>query len=192
MSKFALIPLVLLAACATTEEPDQILDLDDRAPTSRTLHSMATILQSQGRFEDQEFLLKRIIHIDPEYRPAYNDLAGNLLERDRREEAIKVLEAGIAKAEDDPVLHNNLGMCYLAEGRFDQGLSHFVEASFLAPSEDRFRANQAMALALLGREEEAKTLYAKILDDEDDLQNNIKILRAARRNQEKLQAKSDE
>ena len=47
----------------------------DRPPTSKTLFAMANILAVQGRDQECEFLLKRIIQENPRCLPAYNSLA---------------------------------------------------------------------------------------------------------------------
>lgn len=147
----------------------------DRPPTPKTLYVMADILMTQGRDAQAEVLLKRIVAEDPQYFPAYNRLAELQIRQRRIPEAIAVLSSGLEVNPDDPVLLNNLGMCWLIRKEYSLALEYFTMAAGLAAENTRYRSNMATSLVLLGRRDEALALYEQILPKEEALEN-IQIL----------------
>ena len=76
--------------------------------------------------------------------------------------AIKTLEAGLQHAPDDPVLHNDLGMCAMLTGNYDRALEAFDKAASLDPENARFRSNRALALGMLGQYDDALAIYQEV------------------------------
>ncbi|MBP8605944.1 MAG: tetratricopeptide repeat protein [Phycisphaerae bacterium] len=154
----------------------------DRPPTAKTLYLMADILSSQGRDASAEQLFKRIQREYPDFLPAYNDLAAMQMRQRRLAEAMETLSAGLKISPRDPVLLNNMGICWLIRKDYAKALDYFTEAAAVMPTNTRYRANMAAALSLLGRREEALALFKQILPEEEALEN-IRILcdRAASR-----------
>jgi Flp pilus assembly protein TadD len=147
----------------------------DRPPTAKTLYLMADILSAQGKDGEAEQLYNRIITQYPDFLPAYNDLSALQMRQRRIPEAMRTLEAGLKIKSDDPVLLNNMGMCCLIRKEYEKALSYFTEAAGLVPENTRYRSNTATALALLGRRDEALSLYRQILPEEEAMEN-IRIL----------------
>jgi Flp pilus assembly protein TadD len=137
---------------------------------------MADMLSAQGKDAEAEQLYRRIVGQYPDFLPAYNDLASLLMRKRRIPEAMKVLEAGLELSANDPVLLNNTGMCWLIRKRYQNALDYFTKASAVVPENTRYRSNMATALALMGRNEEALSLYRQILPEEA-AQENVRILR---------------
>ncbi|MHC5164105.1 MAG: tetratricopeptide repeat protein [Planctomycetota bacterium] len=148
----------------------------DRPPTAKTLYLMADMLAAQGKDAEAERLYRRIVGQYPEFLPAYNELAALLMRQRRIPEAMKILEAGTELQPDDPVLLNNTGMCWLIRKRYQRALDSFTKASAVVPENTRYRSNMATALALMGRYDEALSLYRQILP-EQQARENVRILK---------------
>ena len=78
----------------------------------------------------------------------------------------------------EPVLLNNLGICLLLRKEYVRALEHFTGAAGLVPENEKYRANMATALGLLGRQEESLALLQQILPG-DKAQYNAEVLRNA-------------
>lgn len=151
-----------------------------RPPTTKTLWAMADILASQGKDSECEYVLKRIIQDDPKFVPAYNSLAELQMRRGQTNAATATLQDGLRIGPEDPVLLNNLGMCWLVRRDYEKALEVFDKAAGIAPENAKYRANMAVALGLMGREEESLALFKQILP-EDQAARNVEVLRQARK-----------
>lgn len=147
----------------------------DRPPAAKTLYIMADILAAQGREREAEQMLVRILKESPDFFPAYNRLAELQMQNRRIPEAIKTLKDGLEVNPKDPVLLNNMGMCWLIRKNHEKALDYFTQAAGILPENTRYRSNMATALLLLNRCEEALALYEQLLPKEEALEN-IQIL----------------
>jgi Flp pilus assembly protein TadD len=150
----------------------------DPPPSAKTLYSMAEILAAQDKDRDCEFVLRRCLQDHPRFTPAYNRLAELEMRQGRIHEAVDTLSAALQIRPRDPVLHNNLGMCLLLRKEYARALEHFTTAAGLVPENEKYRANMATALGLLGRQEESLALLQQILPG-DKAQRNAEVLRKA-------------
>jgi len=150
----------------------------DQPPSAPTLYSMADILAAQGKERECEFVLRRCVQEYPQFTPAYNKLAELQMRQGRVHEAVDVLTKVLQLRPRDPVLLNNLGMCYLVRKEYPKAVVSFTDAAGLIPESAKYRANLATSLALLGRQEEATALLQQILPEEQ-VQHNAEILRKA-------------
>jgi len=152
------------------QTPDTAFD-PQRPPSAQTMYVMAEILISQGYEQRAEALLGRIGVEYPEYLPAYNTMAEIRMRARRIPEAMATLQAGLKVQPADPVLWNNMGMCWLIRQEYQNALDCFVQAAGIAPENTRYRSNMATSLALLGRSEEALALYQQILPKQQAMEN---------------------
>jgi Flp pilus assembly protein TadD len=150
----------------------------DQPPSARTLYSMADILATQGKDTDCEFVLRRCIREHPRFTPAYNSLAELQMRQGRVNEAIDVLSEALRVRPHDPVLLNNQGMCLLVHKQYGKALELFTSAAGVVPESQKYRANMATTLGLLGRHEESLALLQQVLP-EDKAKSNAEILRRA-------------
>ncbi len=185
--------LLYVGGCTQSAEPEQGIytalressgDADyeiqpDRAPTARTLFSMADILDAQGKHRESEMVLKRIIVEYPEFFPVYNTLAELLMRQGRTNEAVETIGRGLDINPRDSVLLNNLGMCRVIRRDYEKALELFTKSAGIMPENARYRANMAMTLALLGRYDESLALYKQVLP-KDKAEHNISILKKSR------------
>ncbi len=150
----------------------------DLPPSTTTLYTMADALAAQGKDRDAEFTLKRCIQQEPKFTPAHNKLAELLMRQGRVHEATSVLSQALRINSADPILLNNLGMCWLVQRDYDRAMECFIKAAGRVPESAKFRANLATALALLGRYEESGALLQQVLPDEQ-AKHNAEVLRKA-------------
>ncbi len=152
-------------------------------PTTKTLYAMSNILATQGKDSDCEFVLRRIIEQDPQFLPAYNSLAELQMRQRRINEAIETISSGLRIRPKDPVLLNNLGMCWTVSRNYENAMEMFTRAAGLAPENTRYRANMAMTLGLMGRYEESLSLFKQILP-ENQAEHNLTVIRLAKKRAE--------
>ena len=145
-------------------------------PTAKTLYTMADILATQGRDSECEYVLKKIIQDNPKFLPAYNSLAELQMRQGKTNTAIETLQHALVINPDDPVLLNNLGMCWIVRRDYETALKMFTKAAGIMPENTKYRANMAVALGLMGRDEESLSLFKQILP-EDQANYNLSILR---------------
>jgi protein O-GlcNAc transferase len=176
--------LAALAACAAPGSADSKADpsepSNDRKPTTDTMYSMSRIMITRGQDAQAEGVLTKLIEDEPRFLPAYADLADLYLRADRPDSAIEVLKAGVAVAPEDAVLRNNLGMCRLMQGRYEEALDDFTAAAAGVPKDARARANMAVALGMLGRLDESLAVYLQLVP-EADAHHNLAVLCDARK-----------
>lgn len=152
---------------------------DDRPPTPKTLLSMADILAAQGKDKECESVLSSCVRQHPGFAPAYNSLAELQMRQGRVADAARVLSGALQRWPDDPVLLNNLGMCFLLRRDYETALGHFTRAAASAPKSEKYRANMATCLGMLGRDAEALALLRQILPEEQAA-HNADVLKRAR------------
>jgi serine/threonine-protein kinase len=150
----------------------------DPPPSAKTLYSLAEILATQGKDKECEFVLRRCVQEHPRFTPAYNSLAELQMRQGRIHEAVDSLTAALQIRPRDPVPLNNLGMCLLLRKEYGRALEHFTSAAGLVPENEKYRANMAAALGLLGRQEESLALLQQVLPG-DKADYNAEVLRKA-------------
>ncbi len=148
-------------------------------PTVKTLCAMAEILATQGRDSECEYVLKRIIQDNPKFLPAYNSLAELQMRQGRTNAAIQTLQHGLRVNSEDTVLLNNLGMCWIITRNYEDALKMFTKAAGIMPENMKYRSNMAVALGLMGRDEESLSLFKQLLP-EDQANHNMSVLQEAR------------
>ncbi|MCI5149465.1 MAG: tetratricopeptide repeat protein, partial [Candidatus Electrothrix sp. MAN1_4] len=94
---------------------------------------------------------------DKPYLSSY--LGSCLRDLGRFEEAVPILEEGLAFDEERPDIHNILGVCHFKADRFEQAVHHFQRAVQLNPVSSIDYANLALNQQRLGRNKEAITNY---------------------------------
>ncbi len=148
-------------------------------PSAKTMYAYSRVLHGKGEDANCALALSNIIEKYPDFLPAYADLADLQVRHGKIGPAIKTLRGGLKVSPRDPVLHNNLGMCWMLKGEFSRALSSFICASAVNPQDARYRANMAAALGMLGRYEEALALFMQVLPKED-ARHNLQVVRDAR------------
>ncbi len=144
------------------EADDDFAKNANRPPLAETLYRMARVLAAQHKDEQCEGVLRNCIQRYPDYSPAYAELAQLQVRQRKMAAAIGTLKDGLVTSPKDPVLMNDLGMCYMLSSDYENALMQFTAASEIEPDNARYTANQALATGMLGRYERSLTLYEKI------------------------------
>jgi serine/threonine-protein kinase len=140
---------------------------------------MADILAAQGKDTECESVLLNCVRLHPDFAPAYNSLAELQMRQGRVHEAANVLSGALRRWPNDAVLLNNLGMCSLIRRDYEKALGYFTQAAAHAPRSEKYRANMATSLGMLGRDAEALALLRQILPEREAV-HNADVLRRAR------------
>jgi len=123
----------------------------------------------QGMVEPALASFRRALTLDPgdEDTPYLCSYIGSCL-RDltRFEEAVPILEQGLAFDDERPDIHNILGVCHFKADRFERAVHHFRRAVELDPVSSIDYANLALNLQRLGRRDEAIENYQVALSQD--------------------------
>ncbi len=160
----------------------------NRAPTPRTLYSLAKIFATQGKERQCRYVLVRIIREQPDFVPAYCELAELYMRQGQVQMAADTLKAARKQAPRDPVLMNNLGLCYLLRDEHADAETMFAAAAGERPSDARYRANLAVAIGMTGRYDEALLLFKQLMSEKDAYYNLGVICEARNDRQGALEA----
>ena len=156
----------------------------DEPPSPRTLYALSRVLLSQGRVVEARQVLTRIAAENPEYPAPYNELSELYVRDGRTDDAVQVLTTALKACPGDPVLLNNLGMCWMVKKDYVQALRYFREADEIDPRAKRYRANMAVAMAMVGRYEEALETFGEVLIPAD-AHYNLAVICEARGDDER-------
>ncbi len=123
------------------------------------------VYQRMKQFEKAIAAGERSVELDPNGAQINLILGQTLLYAGRPDEAIEYINKAIRLNPFPPYLYpNNLGLCYLQKGQYEDALKEFKKAFQLAPKSPPVHFNLAVTYALLAREEEARASAAKCLE----------------------------
>lgn len=160
-------------------EDEEFAEGAGRPASAKTRYAYARILSAQRQDPACDALLSRLIAENPQFMAAYLLQAEVRMRMRRVDAAISTLRSALAISPRDDILLNNLGVCYLMKPDCPGAFQCFAGAAALRPSNARYRANMALALGLLGREDESASLYKMVLSG-DDAEYNLALLNSAR------------
>ena len=189
-ARLSLLALAAAGLCAVgcASKPHSDFARDDqkwiegarRPPTPKTRYAMARILIAKGSESEADLMLRWIIQKHPHFMPAYVELAEMHMRHRRVQPAVNVLNAGLAFSPRDPVLLNDIGMCWMVKGDYARALTMFKQAAAAMPANARYRGNMALALGMMGRYEESLALYEQLLTPAD-AHDNLAVICEARK-----------
>ncbi len=144
------------AAAAESKAIETCQAILAKDPRNRiTMNYMATIVQRQGKRDQANDIYRKLIEVDPANWQAYNNLAWNLVESDRVEEAYALIEKALKLAPADAGVQDTAGVIALKRGEKDRGLRLLQEAALRAPNEPSIRLHLAQAFEAVGRKADA-------------------------------------
>lgn len=146
-------------------------EMPEPTPSGKTYYAMARILRAQGKYNEAEFLLLRVLREDPKSLAAYHDLATIEAKQGRVDDALAYLKMGLARFPDNSLLNNNTAVCLMLKGEYEPALTYINKALDVQPANRDYVANHALILALMGRDSEAQDAYARILSSEQTAHN---------------------
>ncbi len=125
-------------------------------------------LLRDGRLDEAENILDKIIKARPETAAAHNFLGMTWANREQFDKAIACYHRAL---EIDPGLadaHNNLGNVLRHLGRHEEAAACYEQVRELAPDNPVVRINQGKTLARMGKSEEAGKIFREILAADPD------------------------
>lgn len=108
----------------------------------------------QGKVKEAEDAYRHAIDLDDRDPWALNNLGLLLLEQQRADEALPLLEQAVELKADAPAFHNNLGMALEHTGRFKAAAVAYKEALIADSTYERAKQNLARVEAVSKRVEE--------------------------------------
>ena len=124
------------------------------------LHRLGLIRFRQGRPEEAEALIRKLLQIDPALPEAHNSLGAVLRALQRHAEAIASFQQALFARPDYAEAHNNLGNTYFELSRYADAVAEYDLALAVRPAYADALANRATALKTLGRLDEAARGFA--------------------------------
>jgi len=138
----------------------QTLNADQPGP----LVNLGNFDAARGDTARAEQLYRSAIELDPDWVPAYANLADLLRQAGHDPEGEQVLRAGLARQPRDGSLHYSLGLLQVRERRMTEALRSLRRAAQLSPDDMRFAYVYAVALHDAGRTREALAVIDAALE----------------------------
>lgn len=118
----------------------------------------------EGRWDEAEKLLEKLVILEPRNPEAYNNLGVALKRLGKREKAYEQYKKALAIEADYPPALNNLGVLYLADGKLPEAALQFQKGIQVKPDYAEPYFHLAMIEEAEGKAEEARKNYQKFID----------------------------
>ena len=118
---------------------------------------------AEGDLLGAERDFRTAIELDPDWIPAYVNLADLLRAANRDREGESVLRAGIERQPEAAALHHALGLLLIRQNRKSEGLGSLARAVRLSPDDPRYAYVYAVGLEDAGRRGEALRVTGRAL-----------------------------
>jgi tetratricopeptide (TPR) repeat protein len=116
------------------------------------------------RLEDSVRAFKNSLELNPKFVPSWSNLGYVLIELGRYQEAIQVLQQGLAVQKNAPELHCNLGVAFLRVKQLQRAEVHLCLAVKLVPHYVNALLNLAIVSAAMGNIPDATTCCNRVLE----------------------------
>ena len=123
------------------------------------LYEQAMVLEKQGKVDDMERMLRRVIEIKPDHPHAYNALGYSLAERRvRLPEARTLIQKALELSPGDPFITDSLGWVEYRLGNRDEAV-RLLRGAYRARPDPEIAAHLGEVLWSVGQPEEAKRVF---------------------------------
>jgi len=120
----------------------QLRSLIEADPTNeRATYLLGALAFQENRLEEAEDYLEKALLLQPLFEPAYYDLAGVKLSRDKPEEALALLDRARGRFPRAFLLEFYSGLAHARAKRYAEAVRHYTEAEALAATGERSRLN---------------------------------------------------
>ena len=124
--------------------------------TNSAVHrALGVLLYSQGKSAQANEHYRRAFQLNPQDVISANNLAAGLTEQQKLDDALNFARLALELAPSSPAIKDTLGWAYYKQGRFDKAYPFLAEASAALPQLPLVRYHHAVALAKIGKQEEA-------------------------------------
>ena len=155
-----------------TEQAVKVLEEADKAlpNTSEIKYDLGMLYERQGRYDEFEAMMLRVIELKPDDANAYNSLGYTFVDQDiRLDEARDLLERALELEPDNPYILDSVGWYFYRVGDYESA-QEYLERSYELMSAADVAAHLGEVLWKQGRREEARRIwreaYAKNADNE--------------------------
>ncbi len=131
----------------------------------KALHALGIVEYKKGRMEAAEILFRRSIKENPNFAPAYSNLALVLLEIGTQAEAIREFKNGLKVNPNDPVIGANLGSLYIKAKDYTKAEFALEIPVKKGVKEVEVLNNYAVALTHRNKLDEAEKIYEQLIKD---------------------------
>jgi tetratricopeptide (TPR) repeat protein len=153
--------------------------LADLPENPRLLYALGLLFAQQDRSDKAIDIFERLVAIDPDNADALNALGYTMTDRtDRHAEARGYIERALALSPDSAAIVDSMGWVLYRLGRPAEALPH-LERAFALEANAEIGAHLGEVLWVLGRRDEARTVWARARNAEADnavLQETIRRL----------------
>ena len=117
--------------------------------------ALGVLLASQGKSTEANGHYRQAFGLNPQDAIAANNLAAILTEQRQLDDALSFARLALNLAPLSPAIKDTLGWAYYKQGQFDKAYPFLAEASAALPQHPVVRYHHAVALAKIGKQEEA-------------------------------------
>lgn len=148
----------------------------DMPDTTEIKYDLAMLYERQGRMDDFEKLMKRVIALDPDNANAYNSLGYTYADQNRNlDEAQDLLERALDLDPDSPYILDSVGW-YLYRTKDYEAAIEYLERSYGMMPTAEVAAHLGEVLWVVDRREEALKIWREGHDKEPDNEILMKTL----------------
>jgi tetratricopeptide (TPR) repeat protein len=131
----------------------------------RFIFDYGIILYEQGREQEAEAQMQRILQLNPSHSDALNYLAYSLAEKKKDlDKAEEMVQAALRSRPKDGFFLDTLGWIYYQKGNYAAALETLTEAAQISGSDPVILEHLADTLAKLGQKSQARENYERVLD----------------------------
>ena len=160
---------ILREAGRTEQAVEVLVEADKKLPgTSEIKYDLAMLYERQGRFEEFEALMRRVIELQPDDANAYNSLGYTFVDRNTRlDEARDLLERALELEPENPYILDSVGWYFYRVGDYEAAREYLERSYELMPAAD-VAAHLGEVLWHQGRRDEARRIWRAALAKDAD------------------------
>jgi tetratricopeptide (TPR) repeat protein len=122
-------------------------------------YDLAMLYERQGKYDDFETLMRRVIELEPDNANAYNSLGYTLADRNvRLDEAQELLDQAIELEPDNPYIQDSVGWYFYRVGDYDAAIEYLQRSYRQLPSAE-VAAHLGEVLWVAKRQDQARRIF---------------------------------
>ncbi len=155
-----------------------LVDADKALPdTAEIKYDLAMLYERQGKYDEFEALLRRVIELEPDNANAYNSLGYTFADQNRRlDEAQELLDRALELEPDSAFILDSVGWYLYREGENEEALE-YLQRSYALMSTADVAAHLGEVLWALKRYDQARKIWREGLVKEADNETLLKTLK---------------
>ena len=145
------------------EEYIQVQQFNAERPESQA--NIGSLYQEQQKFSEAEQAYRKALKLQPQFVPAYVNLAQMYSEQGREDDAVSLYHEGLTKVkgEASASLYHAFGLLQVRQKKLPAALESLSQAAILAPGNQRYQYVYAVALQSVGEIDHALEVLEQVL-----------------------------